>query len=133
MFSSYSDHLQNQCPFDECAFTSWNWGDMERHYAGQHRVGIILFQYYIIIIIFYYVGGSHRVPAVQQGQQVGHRALAGAGGLYNISPYDWVVTVLYCTVLYSTIYSVIFIMRPRVRACKLGIFRTFSLDFVLIL
>ena len=65
---------------------------MERHYAGQHRVGIILFQYYIIIIIFYYVGGSHRVPAVQQGQQVGHRALAGAGGLYNISPYDWVVT-----------------------------------------
>ena len=30
------------------------------------------------------------------------------------------------------IYSVIFIMRPRVRACKLGIFRSFSLVFVLI-
>ena len=29
-------------------------------------------------------------------------------------------------------YSVIFIMRPRVRACKLGIFRSFSLVFVLI-
>ena len=30
------------------------------------------------------------------------------------------------------LYSVIFIMRPRVRACKLGIFRSFSLVFVLI-
>ena len=30
------------------------------------------------------------------------------------------------------IYSVIFIMRQRVRACKLGIFRSFSLVFVLI-
>ena len=30
------------------------------------------------------------------------------------------------------IYSVIFIMRPRVRACKLGIFWSFSLVFVLI-
>ena len=29
-------------------------------------------------------------------------------------------------------YSVIFIMRPRVRACKLGIFRSFSLVFELI-
>ena len=32
----------------------------------------------------------------------------------------------------STYYSVIFIMQPRVRACKLGIFRSFSLVFVLI-
>ena len=30
------------------------------------------------------------------------------------------------------IYSVIFIMQPRVMACKLGIFRSFSLVFVLI-
>ena len=85
-FSIYSSYFQNQCPFDDCAFTSWNWGDMERHYAGQHRVGIRIIYYVItiIIIMLHYVGGPHRVPAVQQGQQVGHRAVAGAGGLYNI-------------------------------------------------
>ena len=33
----------SQCPFDNCSFTSWNWFEMERHYAGQHRVGHIVF------------------------------------------------------------------------------------------
>ena len=32
-----------QCPFDNCAFNSWNWFEMERHYAGHHRVGHIVF------------------------------------------------------------------------------------------
>ena len=33
----------SQCPFDNCSFTNWNWFEMERHYAGQHRVGHIVF------------------------------------------------------------------------------------------
>ena len=33
----------SQCPFDNCPFTNWNWFEMERHYAGQHRVGHIVF------------------------------------------------------------------------------------------
>ena len=32
-----------QCPFDNCDFSSWNWFEMERHYAGLHRVGHIVF------------------------------------------------------------------------------------------